>query len=567
MEPNDTKIRELTWPILPDNPDRSGSDLVSGYRLACWLRTGRRLNGWLFVGLVCAGLVTGVVVGVGFLPARLTTSELPTSPSPDESSSCPQPLPVKVLRPKHDPRHRITIQQPATIEPYYKVSLRSRVSGVVQSVTKDLGELVRSGELLVVLAVPDLEQALEQKTGLIAQREKEWEVARRELVVAEAGVETARVNVRVKEIEVARAKDHRDARKTEWEAITLLYNQNAVVKSRVDAAWRDYQAAQRAVEAAEVELDKAKVELAGKASSREKVAAEVELKRFLIDVARREREAAAIPLGYSRLYAPFDGVVIARAVDPGNFVFSGTSGASEPLITVARTDLVKVVAKVPDRVAPFISPDTEATIEFTHLPGVQIRGPITRFSQAIDPVEHTMRVEVDIFNGTYTEYQALLTRAALRTTVSPLIPDVHLAPAIMVAGVFRSYADDGNWQEGWARPLNVGPEHRYPKILPGTTATLWLDLQKFHDATVLPASAVFTHLGQPSILMVENGVTRIVPVVVQVNDGEIAKVAILTTHNGGQPRTRELTGQELIVLNRQLEVGEGRRVQPIVEDW
>ncbi len=529
-------------------------------------RSRRRVIGLVLAVVVLAGAGAAVGVLTGFLPHPVVAGD-PQASGWDRDASFQQPLPVKVVHPKRDPDFRITVKQFVTVEPYYQAGLRSRVAGVVQSVTKDIGDPVHSGELLVELAVPDLWQALEQKSALIAQREKELEVARKELAVAETAVNAAQVLVRLKEIDVARAKDHRDARRTEWEAITLLYNQNAVVKSRVDAAWLDYQAAQRLVEVAEVELEKAKVEWTGKVSSREKVAAEVELKRVLIDVARREQEAAAIQLGYSRLYAPFDGIVIARTTDPGQFVSGGSGGPSEPLITVARIDLVKAVAKVADNVAPFISHDTEATIEFTQLPGVQIRGPITRFSQAIDPNDQTMRLEVDIFNGTYADYQALLTQTALRTTITPLLPEPHLALGLLAAGTFSSYVDDGNWHEGFALPINPGPEHHYQRIYPGTTATMWLDLQKFAYAMLLPSSAVFTRSGQAYILVADNGVTQMVPVVVQVNDGKMAKVAIVTTHNGGQPRTRELTGQELIVLHRQLEVGEGRRVQPIVEDW
>jgi len=144
---------------------------------------------------------------------------------------------------------------------------------------KDIGEPVHAGELLIEIAMPDLQQAVKQQMALMAQRQKEFEVAQKELAVAQSAVESAKVAIRLKEIEVIRAKDNHDARKTELEAVTILYNQNAVVKSRLDAARLDYQAAQRAVEAAEVELEKSKVELAGKTSSIDKVATELNSSR------------------------------------------------------------------------------------------------------------------------------------------------------------------------------------------------------------------------------------------------------------------------------------------------
>jgi hypothetical protein len=57
-----------------------------------------------------------------------------------------------------------------------------------------------------------------------------------------------------------------------------------------------------------------------------------------------------------------------------------------------------------------------------------------------------------------------------------------------------------------------------------------------------------------------------VPVAVQVNDGRLVKVSLLTSV-GGRKVTRELTGNEVIVATRQAEVGEGQRVVPMFETW
>ena len=116
-----------------------------------------------------------------------------------------------------------------------------------------------------------------------------------------------------------------------------------------------------------------------------------------------------------------------RVADPGRFVSSAAGGSSEPLVTVARLDLVTVVAKLPDNAAPFVSWETEATVEFAQLPGVTVTGPITRYSQAIDPTDQTMRVEVDVYNGSLADYRAMLVRTMAPAAVSPLIPFDRLA--------------------------------------------------------------------------------------------------------------------------------------------
>lgn len=528
-------------------------------------RLRRRLVVGLLVLLGLGGAAAGVGVLTGFLPNPVVAGDPKATglTEPRESG----PLQIKVIRPRRDPNFRITTRQFATVEPYYQAGLRARVSGVVRSVTKDIGEPVRAGELLVDIDVPDLRQAVEQKDAVIVQREKELDASKADLAVARAAVDAAAVAVKTKGVEVNRMKDLRGARKVELDQFLVLFKGDAAVKARVDAATLDYQAAERAVEAAEAAVEQAKVERVGKSASSEKATADVELKRAFVEVAKKDRDAAAILLGYARLHAPFDGVIVARAADPGKFVSNGAGGSTDPLVTVARTDLVTVAAKVPDKAAPFVSWDTDATVEFDQLPGVVVRGPITRYSQAVDPADQTMRVEVDVYNGTQAEYREMLARAAVKTTVSPLIPDTAAAVLAAGAGMIRDKADHKGWHEGYALTPQWGAAGAYRRIVPGTTATVRLDLEKFSDAVLLPSGAVFGRAGQSYVLVVEDGVTRAVPVVVQLNDGTLVKVATVVPGPGGRQVTRELTGDEVIVATRQAEVGDGRRVTPVFEKW
>lgn len=527
-------------------------------------RSRRRLVVAVLIAACLGGIAFSAGVMTGFLPKRVVAGD----PKASGHGAAPEtgPQPVKATRPKRAPNFRITTRQFAVVEPFYQAGLRARVTGVVRSVAKDIGEPVRTGELLVDIDAPDLRQAVEQKEALITQREKELAATTAELAVAKNAVESAAVAVKLKAVEVDKAKDTRAARKADLDAVTMLFQSGVALKNKLDAATLDYQAADRAVAVAEAEVEKAKVEQAGKAASLEKAKADEELKRALVEVAKKDRDAAATQLGYCRLYAPFDGVIVSRIADPGRFVSGGGGGSSEPLVTVARLDLVTVVAKLPDNAAPFVSWETEATVEFAQLPGVTVTGPITRYSQAIDPTDQTMRVEVDVYNGSLADYRAMLARTMAPAAVSPLIPLDRLAGLSAVcAEVIRSKAHHKGWGDGGAQIPDWGPEGRYRKIVPGTTATMRLDLEKFGDSYLLSSEAIFSRAGQSYVLLVENGVTRAVPVAVQMNDGTLAKVALIEPAPGGRQSTRELTGNEVIVAARQLEVGDGKRVTPVFE--
>jgi multidrug resistance efflux pump len=522
--------------------------------------SGRSRRRWVTALLVVIGLggmVAGAAVLTGFLPHPVVAGDKKASGHGDRPTAGPRS--VKVVRPKRDPSFRITTQQFATVEPYYLAGLRPRVSGDVRFVAKNIGEPVRAGEVLVEIDVPDLRQAVELKTAVIAQREREVTAAGADLKVAQSAVEAAKVAVRQKLVDVARALDTRAARKTDFDQVSELFASKSVFKARVDAVELDYHAAERAVEAAEVEVEKAKVDVMGKAASLEKATADIELKRALVEVARQDRDAAAIQLGYTRLHAPFDGVIVARTADPGKYVWGG----SEPLLTVARTDIVTVVMKLPDNSAPFVSAGTQALVEFTQLPGVTARGPITRFSPFIDPADLTMRVEVDVYNGSPAEFRAVQAKAATGPAMAALVPFDRLAGLAAAGGVA---ARGTGWRPSDPVVPDWGPEGRYTQLVPGMTASVRLDLENFAGAFLLPAGAVFGKAGQSYLLVVEGGVTKAVPVAVQANDGKLVKVAAVTP-GGGRLVTRELTGAEVIVAARQLEVGEGTRVSPVFENW
>lgn len=173
-----------------------------------------------------------------------------------------------------------------------------------------------------------------------------------------------------------------------------------------------------------------------------------------------------------------------------------------------------------------------------------------------------------MYNGPEVNYRAMLGRAAAETSVSALVPFDRMSGFVAAgAGLIRGKADHKGWHEGYARTPEWGPEGRYRKIVAGTTANMRLDLEKFGESFLLPSGAVFSRAGQSYILVVEDGTTKAVAVAVQMNDGTLTKVAAVLPVAGGKQVTRELTGNEVIVATRQLEVGEGRKVTPVFDKW
>ena len=124
---------------------------------------------------------------------------------------------------------------------------------------------------------------------------------------------------------------------------------------------------------------------------------EIDLRKAIDDVAKRDKEMAEAQLSYATSLAPFDGVVVERNTSPGDFVQNATTAQTLPLISVDRVDLVTISMEVPDGFAPYVSRGADAEFRVGDL---FAHGKVTRYSPSIENNDRTMHVEVDLFNGT-----------------------------------------------------------------------------------------------------------------------------------------------------------------------
>jgi RND family efflux transporter MFP subunit len=132
--------------------------------------------------------------------------------------------------------------------------------------------------------------------------------------------------------------------------------------------------------------------------------------------------------GFSRIYAPFDGVITARNTDIGALIDSG-NGAKE-LFHVAATDRMRVFVSVPQVYSQAARSGLEATLTLREFPGRTFSGRIARTAEAIDVASRTLLTEVDVDNakgellpGAYAEVQIQLPPGAssFRLPVNTLI--------------------------------------------------------------------------------------------------------------------------------------------------
>ncbi|VTS04971.1 efflux RND transporter periplasmic adaptor subunit [Tuwongella immobilis] len=483
-----------------------------------------------------------------------------------------EPPVVKTIHPKRDDTLQVSVELLAVAEPFYQANLRARASGVVSRVTKDIGERVSKGELLIEIDVPDLEKDVAQKRSIVEQRRQELRAAEVDVRRTEAKRETAKASVALAESAVNVATSTVDYQGKRLTRYRTLASRDAIGQDVVDEQERDYQASVATLEGSKVSVTKAKADLQEMAIAVEAAQVEVELKRALVRVAENDLEKAQSLADYARIHAPFDGVVLSRRVDPGSFVQNATSGQSEPLMRLARMDRVTIVSKLPDNAAPFLTQDTQATVEMNELPGISLSGALSRFSPAIETGDRTVRVEVDLFNGEYLAYQAYIAqriRTEMTALATGISPATALNAGLLGIGRMVTLANDG---KGAADRLASFPMPRdsslvqTPKLLPGMSGRMRLHLGPIDHGCTLPSTAIYNRSGKPYILLVQGKTLQEMPVKIQVNDGVLARVAMID-RSQGRETYRELTGSEEIVTARQLEFRTGQTVSPQLSDW
>ncbi len=132
-------------------------------------------------------------------------------------------------------------------------------------------------------------------------------------------------------------------------------------------------------------------------------------------------------VAYTKIVAPFDGVITGRFADPGALIRAGggdfgvdetsgliSPGATEgagghrtgggPILTLADINKLRIYVYVPEGSYPLIRLGTPAVLQFDEFPNRVFKGSVARFATSLDLATRTMLTEVDIDNPGHVIY-------------------------------------------------------------------------------------------------------------------------------------------------------------------
>jgi RND family efflux transporter MFP subunit len=303
---------------------------------------------------------------------------------------------VEFVHPQKGRMPRVT-RQPGTVISFDSARLFSEVSGYLKEENVDIGYHVKKGEVLIKIAVPELEKRRDKCAAQVALANARVQQMEARVDTANAELKAAQAKVTQAEAAAKSARAWRVFRDKQLHRYQQLRGENAIDARVVDEAQDQAEAAAETERSARAAISSAQAaEEAAKAKIKQ-AEADITAAKADIKVAEAELAEAEVKVGFATITSPYDGYITQRSMLPGDFVRAGNEGGS-PLLTVERTDKMRVVVQVPDRDVPYCDPGDEATIEIDALSGPPINAKITRIARSEDPQTKLMRAEIDVSN-------------------------------------------------------------------------------------------------------------------------------------------------------------------------
>ena len=346
---------------------------------------------------IAAMLVAVTLVGVGVIP-RAQRSARAAETARAAGASLPNVLAVKATLTSRS----ADLELPGNIQALNVASIYARTNGYVQQRLVDIGTPVKSGQLLAVIASPEVDQELAQGRAAVEQARAALEQADANLAQARAQVNQARANV-------SQAEANEEIAATTNDRWTRLVDKGVLPKQQGDERRSAFNARHAETAAAIAAQATAEANIGSRtadiAAARATVAAQ------LANVRRLEQLQS-----FERVVAPFDGVVTERRIEKGDLISAG-SGSDRNLFTIAQSTTLRIQVSVPQNYAVDLQPGQDAEVTLRERPGEIFRGKIARTAESIAAATRTLLAEVQVDNssgrllpGMYAEVKFTLPR-------------------------------------------------------------------------------------------------------------------------------------------------------------
>jgi multidrug efflux pump subunit AcrA (membrane-fusion protein) len=403
---------------------------------------------------------------------------------PGLASGCSRPDPAPTSPISLDPTVKVvhaqyrtvkrTVEQPGVISAYERTALYAKVSGFVWKWKVDIGDRVKKGATLVELVAPELvaqhrrmKAQIVLERAMVRQSQKQHVVAQRNVKAATEQVAQARADVKRYEADVERwGKEVR--------RLTGLVRERVVDQQVLDETRRQLKSSRALLEASRAAVRTRDALLLASDATQQRSKVDISVAEARVPVAIAEEHRLAALVDYLKISAPYDGVVLARNVNLGDFVTPASGDPSQgqfslgvspsrstPLYLLNRIDPVLFVIGVPEADAAYVGPGSRARVRVPALANHEFPARVKRTSWALNPTSRTLMAQVELPNpkgkflpGMYAYGSVLIERRDVRALPASALTQIGnqtscylLVKGKAVRTAVQVGVSDGSWVE------------------------------------------------------------------------------------------------------------------------
>jgi membrane fusion protein (multidrug efflux system) len=319
--------------------------------------------------------------------------------------------------------------------------LSTKVAGIVRDVKVADYQPVHKGDLLFELQDDDYQAQVAQAAAAVAAAKAAIENNARQRSLQDAQIDHALAGIDQAKAQVVAAQAGIDAARAnvvrtqaERERQEALLATQSTTKQTVEKAVSDQQsyAAQEASRTADLQEAKTGLRSSGiavEAQRRSKAVLESQVQQLLADLEAKEAALAVakINLGYTKIFAPADGIVGERQVRPGQLVSPGT----QVVTFVSETKWVQ--ANYRETQLTHMKVDDPAEIRVDAFPGQPLRGKVLEIAPASG--SQFALLPPDNATGNYTK---VVQRVPVKIALDDVSEASRLRPGLSVVATVRT---------------------------------------------------------------------------------------------------------------------------------
>jgi RND family efflux transporter MFP subunit len=247
----------------------------------------------------------------------------------------------------------------AEFKPFQEIDVMAKVAGYVKHIGVDVGDRVAQGQLLATLEVPEMADDLQRAGAAMERSQADVAHARDELTRAESAHQIAHLSYQ-RLYAVSQKKP------------------GLVAQQEIDDARSKDLVAEAQVSGAKSALTAATEQVQVNAAESQKV-------KTMID--------------YTRVTAPFAGVITKRYADTGSMIQAGTASQTQamPLVRLSENSLLRLILPVPESAVPTVRIGQQVEVKVPTL-NRSFQGKVARFVDKLSMATRTMDTEVDVPN-------------------------------------------------------------------------------------------------------------------------------------------------------------------------